>query len=255
MDSVRTITVYKDVKVSEVIKVPRLDAKGKPVLSKGVPVFDNKTVTKIVSTPTPTTVSAYGATVKIKLDGKEANDAGGTFSGVLGGLKVPFAYCIDLLHSISPGGTYTTNVTFNGAIADRGQINNAGKIAWLMTHKAATVGDDREVQSGFQAAIWKQVYGDRFELLGTNTAKVLTAYTGYINALGHNVTAVNKVAWMDPHSGTVNSKNPLGATSNQDLVAIVKVVPIPSAVWLFGSAMVGLVGLGKSKSQKTAVAM
>jgi hypothetical protein len=31
--------------------------------------------------------------------------------------------------------------------------------------------------------------------------------------------------------------------------------PIPSAVWLFGSAMVGLVGLGKRKGQKTAVAM
>jgi len=250
MDSKRTVIIPKE--VTKTIQVQKLDSKGVPMVNRNrKPVMENKKVTEVVNTPT--SIDAYGAAIKITIDGKEKNTMGGTFSGMLGNAKMPLAYCIDLFHGINPGSSYTANVTFDGTIADRGTINNAGKVAWLMTHKGATVGYDREVQSAFQAAIWKQVYADRFELLGTNTAKVLTAYNGYLSALGNNVTAVNKVAWIDPYSGTVSAKNPLGATGNQDLVAVV--TPIPGAVWLFGSALVGLVGLGKRKGQKTVVAM
>lgn len=192
---------------------------------------------------------------------KTVNDAGGNFGSfagrkgaekgaVLDGVKLTFAYCIDLYHSVRLNGKYTATTNPDAIFADRGRIDNAEKVAWLITKQARTA-TTLDKQAGLQAAIWEQVHGDKFELLATGAIR--TAYDGYMAALGNNVADVNSVIWIDPYSGKVNSKNPLGATSNQDIVAMV--TPIPGAVWLFGSALVGLIGLGKRKGQKTVVAM
>jgi hypothetical protein len=95
-------------------------------------------------------------------------------------------------------------------------------------------------QAGFQAAIWEQVYGDKFELISKGAVKV--AYDGFIAALGNNTAPVSSVLWIDPHSGTNLSK------SNQDIVALA--TPIPGAIWLFGSGMIALVGSSKRKNIK-----
>lgn len=172
----------------------------------------------------------------------------GSFSGrrgkekgaVLEGIKLTAAYCIDLFHSVGLNGKYKANVTRDGVIADRGAIRNAGQIAWLMTNqskKAKTLSQ----QAGFQAAIWEQVYGDKFELVSTGAVK--TAYDGFIAALGNNIAPVNSVLWIDPHSGRNLSR------SNQDMVAT---TPIPAAMWLFGTGMIGLVGIKKRKNTTVA---
>ena len=165
--------------------------------------------------------------------GRNGEDKGATLNGV----KLDAAYCIDLFHSIGLDGKYKANVTRNGIIADRGEIRNAGQIAWLMTNQAKTA-DTLHKQAGFQAAIWEQVYGDKFELVSTGAVKA--AYDGYIAALGNNIAAVGSVLWIDPHSGTNLS------TSNQDIVALA--TPLPGAIWLFGSGMIGLVGMKKRKN-------
>jgi len=171
----------------------------------------------------------------------------GSFSGrrgeekgaVLGGNKLTAAYCIDLFHSVGLNGKYKANVTRDGIIADRGAIRNAGQIAWLMTNQAKKA-TDLNKQAGFQAAIWEQVYGDKFELVATGAVKA--AYDGFIAALGNNIAPVSNVFWIDPHSGTNLSK------SNQDMVALA--APIPSAMWLFSTGMIGLVGIKKCKNIK-----
>jgi hypothetical protein len=193
----------------------------------------------------------YGNVISIKY--QEANgawmttdDAGGNFGSVAGrdginngatldGLKLSFAYCIDLFHPVSLNGNYTADVSFTGTFADRGAIRNAGQIAWLLNNQASTA-TDLDKQAALQAVIWKQVYGNQFELLSTGTIK--TAYDNYIALLGNNVAPVNSVVWIDPYSG--NNR----AVNNQDIVAMM-VTPIPASIWLFGSAIVGLIGLGK----------
>lgn len=214
--------------------------------------------------------SNYGNGMSVKYQNANGswttvNDAGGNFGSVAGragvtkgatldGLKLSFAYCIDLYHSVDLNGKYTATASFDGVISDRGKINNAGKIAWLMTNQASTA-TTLDKQAGLQGVIWELVHGDKFELLAGGAVK--TAYNSYMAALGNNTARVNSVVWIDPRSG---------ATSNQDMVAVfadantkysgqMMATPIPSAVWLFGSAMVGLVGLGKRKAQKNAVAM
>ena len=164
--------------------------------------------------------------------GRRGEEKGAT----LDGNKLSAAYCIDLFHSVGLNGKYKANVTRDGVIADRGAIRNAGQIAWLMTNqskKAKTLSQ----QAGFQAAIWEQVYGDKFELVAKGAVKV--AYDGFIAALGNNIAPVNSVLWIDPHSGRNLSR------SNQDMVAT---TPIPAAMWLFGTGMIGLVGIKKRKN-------
>jgi hypothetical protein len=171
----------------------------------------------------------------------------GSFSGrngvgaTLGDIKLDAAYCIDLFHSIGLNGNYKANVTRNGIIADRGEIRNAGQIAWLMTNQAKKVKTLNQ-QAGFQAAIWEQVYGDKFELVSTGGA-VKDAYDGYIAALSNNIAAVSSVLWIDPYSKTKKGKY----KSNQDIVALAP-TPIPAAFWLFGSGIIGLVGVNKRKN-------
>ncbi|MEY4768182.1 MAG: hypothetical protein RL637_821, partial [Pseudomonadota bacterium] len=142
---------------------------------------------------------------------------------------------------------YTTNVSMNAQLVNRPEITaiNAGKIAWLVTTQAKTAVNSY-LQSGLQAAIWKQVYGDRFEVLASTSVSIKQAYTNYINLLGNNAAPLNSVLWLDPRSGTNNQNHA------QDQVAWGKNfglnTPIPAAMWLFGSAIAGVIGLAKRKS-------
>jgi len=164
--------------------------------------------------------------------GRRGENKGATLNGV----KLNTAYCIDLFHSVGLNKNYTATVSHDATFSDRGKIRNAGQIAWLMKNQAKTA-TDLNKQAGFQAAIWEQVYGDKFELVSTGAVK--DAYDGYISALGNNIASVSSLFWIDPHSGTNLSK------SNQDIVAA---TPIPAAIWLFGSGMIGLVSLVKRKN-------
>lgn len=179
------------------------------------------------------TTTDYGGNFG-SFSGRRGEEKGAT----LDGKKLNAAYCIDLFHSVGLNGKYKANVTRDGVIADRGAIRNAGQIAWLMTNQAKKAKTLKQ-QAGFQAAIWEQVYGDKFELVSTGAVK--TAYDGFIAALGNNIAPVNSVLWIDPHSGTNLSR------SNQDIVAA---TPIPAAIWLFGSGMIGLIGTSKRKNTK-----
>jgi hypothetical protein len=213
----------------------------------------------------PVNIALKNATGGSALNGGAASEygAGGNFGSVAGrsgdsngatldGLKLSFVYCIDIVANINLSSKYTAEVSFDGKISDRGLLPNAGKIAWLMSTQASTA-DTLDKQTGLQSAIWHQLYGDKFSLINPSNA-VKTAYAGYIAALGNNVARLNSVAWINVGNGA-QDQVALFADPNNKYKGQMMATPIPSAVWLFGSAMVGLVGLGKRKGQKTAVAM
>ncbi len=198
--------------------------------------------------------SNYGNGMQIKYLQANGNwktewDAGGNFGSfkgrrgeskgaMLGIKKLDFAYCIDLFHSVSLNGNYTANVSYDGFIPDRGKINNAEKIAWLITKKAKTATTLKK-QAGLQAAIWKLVHGDKFELL--DNGSIRESYDYYLSSIGSNIGDVSRVAWIDPYSGENLSR------SNQDIVGFA--TPIPATIWLFGSAIIGFVGSKRLKNK------
>jgi hypothetical protein len=201
----------------------------------------------------------YANGLSIKIDGNVRNTGGGNFlTSYLDDKKLDYMYCIDILHSINPSSTYNTIVSKNAQLAGRSEITvaNAGKIAWLVSTQAKTA-VTKDQQAGLQAAIWKQVYGNRFELLTKTTAKnIQAAYSNYITALGSNTAPLNSVLWLDPRGGASGTKN--AATHYQDQVAwgngFGLVTPIPAALWLFGSAGVGLMSFKRRKNVATLTA-
>jgi hypothetical protein len=189
----------------------------------------------------------YAGGVNIKLDGTTLNGEGGgnIAHSQLNGKALDFSYCIDILHSIYLNGTYNAFYNNTAVLTDRPEIAaNGGKIAWLLTNEAQSASTKAQ-QAGLQAAIWKQTYGDRFELLATSATAIKTAYNNYITALGSHTASVNTVLWIDPRNGN--------GSHAQDQVAwgsgFQLPTPIPAAIWLFGSGLVGLLGFRRKSNQ------
>jgi hypothetical protein len=192
----------------------------------------------------------YVGGLNIKIDGKVKNGViGGNFlTSYLDSDKLNYMYSIDIFHDIHANDSYNTIVSKNAQLAGRSEITaaNAGKIAWLVSTQAKTA-VTKDQQAGLQAAVWKQVYGNRFELLATTAKTIRTAYSNYITALGSNSAPLNSVLWLDPRGGAKN------ATHYQDQVAwgngFGLVTPIPAALWLFASGVTGLIGIATRKKQ------
>ncbi len=213
----------------------------------------------------PVTIALKNDAGKSALAGGVASEYGaggnfGSFAGrygeskgaTLDGLKLSFVYCIDIVANINLNTKYTADVTFNGRISDRGLLPNAGKIAWLVSTQAKTA-NTLDKQTGLQSAIWYQLYGAKFSLINPPKA-VSDAYKYYLTVLGNNEARLNSVAWINVGKGA-QDQVAMFADPNNKYKGQMMATPIPSAVWLFGSAMAGLIGLGKRKPQKTALTM
>ena len=105
-----------------------------------------------------------------------------------------------------------------------------------------------------QAAIW-EISSER------NTNVPYSVSTGDFKVTGgqgDDTRIVNQAnAWLSSLNGGAWQANQLGnlvALVNGDEQDFVGQVPIPAAAWLFGSAMVGAVALGRRKSKKQAQA-
>jgi hypothetical protein len=140
--------------------------------------------------------------ISISYNGVTSAVGGGSFNdSKLNGVALPFIYCVDLDHHISLGATYSSaTVTNNGG----GLTNEAAvKVAWLLTNYGNV--SDSTHMGALQAAIWKVIYGDKFELLtvsmqgiyGDYLAAVNTAYTS--NLISADLVA--NFAWIDPGAG------------------------------------------------------
>jgi hypothetical protein len=160
--------------------------------------------------------------------------AGSFVGSSLSGVATPWVYCVDLDADIYINhGPYPTTITTNGTVYGTA-VNNAGEVAWLLDHYAATA-TTADQTAALQAAIWKTIYGSQFTLNGSASGTdsgVVTDYNNYLTGVGTD--PVSKEQWLSPYNDA-NKTEPL-----QGLVTAA--VPEPGNVALLVS--IGMTGLG-----------
>jgi hypothetical protein len=130
----------------------------------------------------------------------------------LNGIALPWVFCTQIEVDISVPGTFDTTVSNSTSIA------NADKVAYLL-QSYAHVGMSSLEMTTLQAAIWHEIYGDKFTpISGYNSA----LYGTYIAAALTGNGDVSKFAWLSPAIGTTQYQ------------ALVTQVPEPSLILLLG---------------------
>ncbi len=155
------------------------------------------------------------------------DEGGGNITpSTLDNVALPFVYCVDLDHNVTVPNPYTpTGVTTDGTIYGA-PVNNAGQVAYLIDHYAATALTDDQ-QGGLQGAIWHTIYGPNTALVagGNTTAGELAAYNAYLLNVGTD--PVSNVRWLSPSNA--NGERFQGLVTN---------VPEPGAFALMGGIAV-----------------
>jgi hypothetical protein len=194
-------------------------------------MFDTGNVAQSINV----TTTSGGQPIELKTN---ENVLAGNFAGsTLGGVTLPWVYCVDFSKSININSTgFTATVTNNGAV-NGSAVNNAGSVTWLLDHYAASA-TNADATAGLQAAIWKVIYGSQFTLNGpdnsTTDSNVVTDYNNDLAGVGYN-SATGLAANSDPVSNARWISPSANGTQYQGLVT--SAVPEPGNIAM-------LVGLG-----------
>jgi hypothetical protein len=149
----------------------------------------------------------------------------------LNGVNLPWVYCIGFSTTVSVPGDYAQTYvnTTTGQIYDNqfgpantlNQVPNAAQVAYLLSTYANSANVD---QVALQAAIWHVIDG-------VNLSSSSSSYSDYLTYLT-NVDTGNpsQFQWLSPGNGS------------QYFQGLITAVPIPGAIWLLGSGLVGVVG-------------
>lgn len=203
-----------------------------------------------------------------------APGAGNNFAGTLvGGMTDQefVALCIEPLEHIG----YGQKVTYEVVDLASGPNNNAGTLAGMGINKAqdlkrlfggayptfgGKINDplhgntptaaNLDLAYALQIATWEIVYETNTTGTKSPGGFVYDVGAGFFTDPNHAATASQRTianAWLH-NLGTYTPAQGLRALTRQGTQdMVVQAVPIPAAAWLFGSALVGLAGVGRRK--------
>ena len=138
----------------------------------------------------------------------------------------PFVFCIEKPATVYvPGQYFAKNVSLSDAEL---------KAAWLMKNFGnATYGGLDYVKTGIvvQNAIWA---------VTLQTPNIATEYLGFVNRL---VTLAGSADLSDLRSSYARMDLFTDANFTNHVQDQIKTVPVPAAVWLLGSGLIGLIGI------------
>jgi hypothetical protein len=143
----------------------------------------------------------------------------------------------------------TTDLTTQGYTNIQAEVSNTGKIgSWLALLNAPYNGNGAPVES--LAAVGTSSYYDTnladLATLGGNQSFIGTQTAKYFGISNNNLDGLdNQIAQLGTFSlssGNILSYSAVGAPP--------AAVPVPAAVWLFGSAMLGMLGFTRRNNAK-----
>ena len=180
----------------------------------------------------------FNNNIPLIVGGSPVSDGGGSiYQSTLNQVNLPWVYCVGRTTTVVVPGDYgNTYVTTTGQVYDNGfggptslnPVPYAGQVAWLLGTYASSTGVD---QVALQAAIWHEV--DSNVSLSSSSSS-WSNYQAYLAALGTNTGDITQFLWLSPSQD--------GSNFYQGLVTL-NTVPIPSAIWLLGSGLMGLAGI------------
>jgi len=199
--------------------------------------------------------NAYSTGIVMDVSGVKTALAGGSIGSPtdpskLGGVVLPFLYCVDIPNDVYVGETYKDTIVDNyGDVnwAPLGGGVNSGAftqlstsvvegVAWLLDNYG--VGGQGDDAMALQAAIWNVVYGVTLDETGTNDATMVSDYHRDLRALPSAATLASAppppVLWLSPNPPSN------GLSIEQGLVTK---VPEPSSILLLGIFAAGVLGL------------
>lgn len=136
------------------------------------------------------------------------------------------AYCVELTQSVNNGNTYNVDLLT--------ATDNYLAAAWIMDNYAGS--GDATQNAAVQIAIWETVYDGVGGSLGTGSFELVWQWaTRDVYSLASQYITELASASLTGLEGYMIAANPI----KQDLLVA---VPLPAAVWLFASGLMGLVG-------------
>lgn len=188
-----------------------------------------------------------------------ASDTGPEFEGILkthggptnlgGNDDVYYAFCLEPNETVMDPETYDvlalSETPIDGVSGPMGTRAEDMKLLFGNVYPDFSVAIDTQKAIALQIAVW-EIANETADQYDVDTGVMQFNNRANERAMAQNwLTAINDGSWTTKAQGLVG----LSAITEdrQDFVA--QVVPIPAAAWLFGSAIVGAVALGRRKKK------
>jgi hypothetical protein len=179
--------------------------------------------------------------------------------------------CLEPNEVVSPGTSYTYDVkdlasapSTNGGVGTTPMgVAKAGDRKQLFGGAYSVFGGsfsnltgtptDSQLRGALQIAVWEIVYEQTTTGTPLSPGGFLYDVTDGTYTVGTDAT-VNALAnhWLENLSSYSQAQGLLALVKNGQQDQIVQVVPIPAAAWLFGSALMGVVALGRRRMRNGA---